>query len=382
MLPTVHNRTLPCAGASPLLVNATSSASVLLWTTKKCKAAPFEVLLRQVASTEWTTLSEWATRLPLEVGSVRCQFGCHLRLRALDAASFATRLRSINHNATAYEKALNVSIISDESQRVVTPFPEVPAYHPPAVRLELMLKPPLPEPVKPSCVAWTLALVQALYGPHFMIRPYRMKCPEVSTTGSFVLLDLLPEDVFTYVSGPPVPEVLVELGHRAPLLNVSGHRLDVRFGLWRQAIEGTKIHGPRAQYKLWPRQHEAGEAVPSTTAVAAAQAAATRAPLSASGDDDDDDSAGNADDKTYDTLSDAELMTVRRDLRHAARSARRAARVAHAHPAVFDTLTPPTALSLGGPHPYGCLEPSHPHPFPPFFALSRPFPSFRALGLW
>lgn len=114
-----HNRTLPCAGASPLLVNVTSSASVLLYATRKCKAAPFEVLLRHDGSSEWVALSQWATKLPLEVGSLHCRLGCYLRLHSLNATAFATRLRSINHNATAYEKALNMSLTSEETLRVV-----------------------------------------------------------------------------------------------------------------------------------------------------------------------------------------------------------------------------------------------------------------------
>ena len=74
-------RTPPCASASPLLVNTTSSASVLLHTARRCKYAPFEVDVRHEGTTFWTALSQWGTRLPLEVGLPRCQKGCYVRLR-------------------------------------------------------------------------------------------------------------------------------------------------------------------------------------------------------------------------------------------------------------------------------------------------------------
>jgi len=302
-----HNRTLPCAGASPLLANATSSASVLLYATKKCKAAPFEVLLRHEGSTEWTALSQWATKLPLEVGSLRCRLGCYLRLHSLDATAFAARLRSINHNATFYEKALNTSIMSDETIRLVTPMPEVLAPHPPATRLELMLRPPLPEPHQIQGSQWGTALAHTLYSPHFQLRAQRVRCPEVSSTGAFVQLDILPDDIYAYVSGPDTEEVLLELALRASMLNVSGHRIDARFGLWRQAVDGTKIHGAVVQKKLWPRQHSEDA---SSTAVAAAQAAAAKAPLRRDGDDDDDDGLDGDDERTYDTLDENELSQV------------------------------------------------------------------------
>ena len=36
--------------------------------------------------------------------------------------------------------------------------------------------------------------------------------------------------------------------------------MDVRYGLWRQAVDGTKIHGAVDRKKLWPRQHFATQA--------------------------------------------------------------------------------------------------------------------------
>lgn len=102
------------------------------------------------------------------------------------------------------------------------------------------------------------------------------------------------------------PQVLLELTIRASSLNVSGHHMDVRYGLWRQAVEGTKIHGAVDRKKLWPRQHESNDA--SATAIAAAQAASAHATAMRDGDDDDDDSEDTPEeDEAYDTLDADEL---------------------------------------------------------------------------
>ena len=89
----------------------------------------------------------------------------------------------------------------------------------------------------------------------------------------------------THPIDPPVPsalgavQVVLELAVRAPLINLSGHRLDVRFGLWRQAVERTKIHGAVVEKKLWPQQHAqcapktSPHNAPSTAAAAAARPA-------------------------------------------------------------------------------------------------------------
>lgn len=108
--------------------------------------------------------------------------------------------------------------------------------------------------------------------------------------------------------------MLLELALRAstlnithPSLDVRGHLLDVRFGLWRQAVDGTKIHGAVERKKLWPRQHLATE-VKATEVIAAAHAASSHATALKDGDDDDDDSDdGQADQETYDALNSEEI---------------------------------------------------------------------------
>lgn len=196
-----------CAAASPLLANASSSASVLLHTPARCRAAPFEVLLRQEGSTIFSPLSQWASHLPLEVSVPQCEHGCYLRLQSLDSAQLALRFGSINASAATYDHALNFSVVSDESERIATPPPPVLAPHPPAARLEMMLRPPLSVPFPQSGSSWTQSLVHVLHNEHFKLRQQRVQCVEVSSTGSFLILDVVPEDIFAYVSGPDVAEV-------------------------------------------------------------------------------------------------------------------------------------------------------------------------------
>ena len=47
------------------------------------------------------------------------------------------------------------------------------------------------------------------------MRRERIRLAEVSRTGSFVMMDIVPEDIFAYLSGPDVPKILLRLRVRA-----------------------------------------------------------------------------------------------------------------------------------------------------------------------
>ena len=63
------------------------------------------------------------------------------------------------------------------------------------------------------------------------MRKERIKLAEVSSTGAFVQLDLIPENIYVYLSGPDVPRILLRLAIRADELNLTNHFLDPRYGL-------------------------------------------------------------------------------------------------------------------------------------------------------
>lgn len=110
----------------------------------------------------------------------------------------------------------------------------------------------------------------------------------------------------------PAPQVLLELVVRAASLNVSGHHLDVHAGLWRQGVEGTKIHASVERKKLWPRHHESSTSF-GTAERAAAQAAAAHATMVLKEEEqlEEDGPAvsagGEEEDTAYDTMDGKEL---------------------------------------------------------------------------
>ncbi len=63
----------------------------------------------------------------------------------------------------------------------------------------------------------------------------------------------MPEDIYVYLSGPDVPRVLLRLALRADGLNLTGHSIDPRFGVWRQATPPSSLHKALGAKRLWPR---------------------------------------------------------------------------------------------------------------------------------
>ena len=117
-----------------------------------------------------------------------------------------------------------------------------------------MIRPPLPPPFTTSGEAMVEELIRVLSDPHFVMRHGRLKLAEASSTGAFIMIDVIPEDIYAYLSGPDVPRILLRLAVRADEFNLTGHTFDARYGLWRQATPSrdASIHTALPAKKLWP----------------------------------------------------------------------------------------------------------------------------------
>jgi len=101
--------------------------------------------------------------------------------------------------------------------------------------------PPLQPPVHATAHAWSKALSSELG-----FNQQRFVAAELSSTGSFLILDIVPQDVFRatetldidhHVSGKQVPlitQALVDRAHGPSGLSALGHAVDSRVGVWRQ----------------------------------------------------------------------------------------------------------------------------------------------------
>ncbi len=169
--PAVHTQSSVSCDYLPLMVEATSSASMLLYSTEAnasaaCGAKPImEVLLQHVGG-DWQHLPQVGRHgeaLPLELCGTRCPIGCRVMVR--------TRGGWL-HNVSA----------SDGGEWTTTMEPAVSAPHPPGHRLEILLKPPLLPPFAGAGRAFVDALIADLDAPHFVMRAHRLRLADVSTT--------------------------------------------------------------------------------------------------------------------------------------------------------------------------------------------------------
>ena len=262
---THHKPHAPCA--LQLHVAPTSAASLLLINATmptNCGSRPIVEVLLQPAGSEWQVMPQIGKHgeaLPLELGGAHCSLGCRIAARTRDGQVL---------NATAISRADNAAARNASSTRnaslvVVTPPPRIPPMHFPSARIELLLRPPLAAPFEISAKQVVSQLLSQLDDHYFELHSSqgheRIRLAEVSSTGAFVMLDVVPEDIFVYVSGPDVQRILLRLALRADQLNLTNHFLDPRVGLWRQATpkQDAAIHRAMPAVRLWPHEVEHGE---------------------------------------------------------------------------------------------------------------------------
>ena len=176
-----------CAGVSPLLATPTTSASVRLWHDARCRPAAFEILF-QKGDGKWHSHEQIGWSLPFELGSLHCGSGCSFRLRGLNASEYASRERIFNlsaehHHLLTPQRPGGGALESATSEVVATPRPPLEAPHPPAVRLELFVTPPLAAPLERSLSRYVEGLVKELTSPHFYVTRERIQPVEASPTG-------------------------------------------------------------------------------------------------------------------------------------------------------------------------------------------------------
>ena len=209
-----------------------------------------EVFVQHAPSREWVALPQLGHHgelLLLELCGMQCAAGCRVAARFRDGLLL---------NATT----------ADGKDLIVTPAPTVPPPHVPGHRIELLLHPPLAPPFAASAQRAIDDLLRQLTDnhkdEHFVMRRERIKLAEVSTTGAFVMLDIAPEDIYAYLSGPDVPRILLRLAMRADVFNLTGRTLDPRYGLWRQATptKDAAIHKALPAKRLWPHHPEEHDA--------------------------------------------------------------------------------------------------------------------------
>ena len=242
------------------------------------------------SGTPWVKLQQTARgrHLPIEIGATRCPLGCRLKIRTglLESpptgacvctyfhvhlhvhvhahGRFATRQasrgpRKAGTSSSPTHHAFNASHAL--AGHIVTPSPlkdihdlhvDSAGYKRGSQRLEFFIRPPL-HPVRlSSAQAFTNGLANAL-----AIHHYRLVPVEISTTGRFLLVDLLEQDVYEYVSGLWNQEVLDRLHDMAGRVNISmpghasGHSFDERFGIWIQSRNAWTLDEDSNQVWHW-----------------------------------------------------------------------------------------------------------------------------------
>ena len=242
------------AAVLPPTVELTSSASVLVRPGaaadggEGCARGAYEVLVRRGPADEggadgaalgewgeWRTLlqtGEAGAPLPIEVGSVRCTEGCAFRVRALGASGWSgysapsatvrTPEAAIVHMLARSEHGVTHNGVMDHDGERIYPNGN-------PVRLEMLVEPPLLPPLGASGEAFVAAFAAAAGVP----LP-RLGLAEISSTGGFLMLDVLAENLHKYVK-TDVQTYVRLLVAAAPKLNASGHTLARRFGLRQQA---------------------------------------------------------------------------------------------------------------------------------------------------
>ena len=267
-----------CVALHTLKATASSSGSVMLSQQPAgamCCPAMFEIMAQKRRADglyePWRALNTplFGRRLPLEV-LIECEFGCVFKLRSLNASALASKAAALNLNETNSKLVtLQREVFSGVSEEVSTPSVNRAAPYPPAARLQFFLHPPLVAagtsampPVR-AARAFIDALVSALDSEHNHVSRNRFSLVEVSTSGSFVICDVLPESLFVTVSGPDVRELEVQLAVKAAGLEVAGHYFDARYGLWQVGVQSNIIHGGVSTAKLWPRLSDRPERSPT-----------------------------------------------------------------------------------------------------------------------
>ena len=232
---------------SSLMVVPSSSASLVLSAEghhHACGSRPIvELAWQQPAGTAWQTVAQVGKHgepLPFEIGGAHCPApdGCRVAIRTRDGHW---------HNASAIGSSSSPDIVFTPPHLIAPP-------HFPGHRVDFFVRPPLPAPFDTAAKGCIDAMLTQLHDHYFVLRSNRIKLGEVSTTGAFVQLDLIPEDIYVYLSGPDVPRILLRLALRADELNLTNHFLEPRYGLWRQATphEDKAIHKALPLKKLWP----------------------------------------------------------------------------------------------------------------------------------
>lgn len=260
-----------CAAAASLLANATSSSSVRLSLPGSggCHATPFEVLVHHHGANErWhpVVTCPVARLLPLEI-ALACPGGCRLMLRSLNASALAAK--SLTSDS---EGAVKEVLESAPSPLVTTPEPRSAVPNAPTARLAFFVRPPFEPPVRESASAFVAQLTTALDAPDFSLRPGRLVLEDVSSTGAYVLMDVMPEESLFGglrggVSGPANAKVLQRLAVHASGLAVGAARRS--FDPWPYGIvlleeptghgyaatrtPGLAPPGGRGDMRLWPR---------------------------------------------------------------------------------------------------------------------------------
>ena len=227
----------------------------------------YALYFRRIRAELWDEL-EQAGRdgrlLPTEIGGIRCSLHtsrctsslrvlCQPAIRADSTARFARvhrcrdgcYVRACALNGTEHVRYCVDSALPLETAVPTLPMPKLEL----AARLELTLTPPLVPPVHSSAHAWSKAISSELG-----FNQQQFVAAELSTTGSILLLDVVPQDMFYssetfgfshHVSGRQVPAIvkaLVDRVHSVRGLSALGHCVDAHVGVWRQLASREPPH--------------------------------------------------------------------------------------------------------------------------------------------
>ena len=152
---------------------------------------------------DWHTVNPGGMRLPAEIGGLGCHHGCMFRIRAHEPWS----------------------TFSNASAPVVTEAPPGPIpLH--GARFEMKLVPPIPRGSLAGAEEFARAFAKAV-----MLPEKRVVLTDVSSTGQFVTLDMMPDtNVYRYVSCD-TECVLDKCERLCGIVEAAGHRIDHRFGV-------------------------------------------------------------------------------------------------------------------------------------------------------
>lgn len=216
-----HVRVQPTSSASLLLTNATP------FHASACGSRPIaEVLWQRPAGSEWqpaAQVGKHGETFPLEICGAHClaPLGCRIAVKlrngvllnatalvpvVLTGMGGARRgLADADASTSASSPLLaSPSLLASAASPstaasghvVFTPPPTRAPVHVPGARLELLLKPPLSPVTEAAAAPLVEAMLAQLNDHYFVMRSNRIKLAELSTTGAFMMLDVIPEDIF------------------------------------------------------------------------------------------------------------------------------------------------------------------------------------------